>query len=114
MIPGSGGVTVRAVHDDELIHSDFSADTDMAVIIGMFVDELPQRIEALQAAASAGDADQVRVLAHQLKGSAGGYGYPRLGAAAALVDQGIKEGCDANVLRSRIGSLVALAARVRR
>lgn len=79
----------------------------------MFVDELPRRTMAMQAALNSGNLDQVRVLAHQLKGAAGGYGFGALGEAAALVEAAVKDGCEANVVRSRIGTLIALAARVR-
>ncbi len=106
-------VDVRIANDEETIFSDFAADADMAGIIAMFVGELPQRIAELQSAFARGELEQVRTLGHQLKGAAGGYGFPTVGAAAALIDQGVKDGCERNVIRSRIGTLVALASRVR-
>jgi len=53
------------------------------------------------------------MLAHQLKGAAGGYGFPKLGEAAALIDQAVRAGNDDNVIRSRVGMLAAIAARIR-
>ena len=104
---------MRVTADQNFVYSVFAGDAEMHEIIGMFVDELPKRTMAMQSALNAGNLDQVRILAHQLKGSAGGYGFASLGDAAALVESAIKEGCEANVVRSRIGTLISLAARVR-
>lgn len=104
---------MRVTADQPFVFSDFSSDLEMREIIEMFVTELPRRTMAMQAAIRAGDTEQVRILAHQLKGAAGGYGFSALGEAAALVESAVKEACDVNVVRSRIGTLIALAARVR-
>lgn len=94
------------------LRSEFRDDPDMTGIIALFVRELPQRLSAMQEAHTSGNIEQLRVLAHQLKGAAGGYGFPRLGEAAALVDRGVSEGCDANVIRSRLGMLASLVSRI--
>jgi HPt (histidine-containing phosphotransfer) domain-containing protein len=104
---------MRMANDATPVRSEFADDPDMAGIIALFVSELPSRVSSMQSALDSGDFAQLRVLAHQLKGAAGGYGFPKLGEAAALVDQGIKDGCDANVIRSRVGMLAAFAARIR-
>jgi len=104
---------MRMANDATPVRSEFADDPDMAGIIALFVSELPSRIAAMQSALSTGDFAQLRVLAHQLKGAAGGYGFPKLGEAAAMVDRGIGEGCDHNVIRSRLGMLAAFAARIR-
>ena len=103
---------MRMANDATPVRSEFADDPDMAGIIALFVSELPSRVAAMQAALSSGDFPQLRILAHQLKGAAGGYGFPKLGEAAATVDRGINEGCDHNVIRSRLGMLAALAARI--
>ena len=105
--------TMRLTPDDTTLRSEFADDPDMAGIVALFVRELPQRLAAMHASLSVGDLEQVRVLAHQLKGAAGGYGYPKLGEAAALVDNAVKDGQQANVIRSRVGMLAAVAARIR-
>lgn len=105
--------SMRLSPDLNTVRSEFAGDPDMSEIVALFVRELPQRIAAMHSALAAGNLEQLRLLAHQLKGAAGGYGFPKLGEAAALVDQGIKDGCDANVIRSRVGMLAAFAARIR-
>jgi HPt (histidine-containing phosphotransfer) domain-containing protein len=104
---------MRIAQDSNPVRSEFADDPDMADIVALFVSELPKRIASMQEALCSGDIPQLRILAHQLKGAAGGYGFPKLGEAAALIDLGIKEGCDENVVRSRLGMLAAFAARIR-
>ena len=104
---------MRLSPDSTSYRSEFADDPDMSEIVTLFVSELPQRMAAMHAALAAGDIERLRTLAHQLKGAAGGYGFPKLGEAAALIDQGIKDGSEQNVVRSRLGMLAALAARVR-
>ncbi len=104
---------MRLSPDDPVIRSEFAGDPEMDGIVFLFVSELPQRIEGIQSALAASDWERLRTLAHQLKGAAGGYGFPQLGSAAALVEQGIREGCDLNVIKSRVGTFCAMAAKVR-
>ena len=104
---------MRISPDEAGIRSEFADDPDMGAIVHLFVTELPQRIASVQAALAAGEWERLRTLAHQLKGAAGGYGFPQVGSAAAMIDQGIKDGCDLNVIRSRVGTFCALASRVR-
>jgi HPt (histidine-containing phosphotransfer) domain-containing protein len=104
---------MRVTADQPYLYSDFAADLEMREIIELFVAELPKRTMAMHAALHSEDTELVRVIAHQLKGAAGGYGFTQLGEAAALVESAVKDGCELNVVRSRIGTLIALAARVR-
>jgi len=59
----------------------------MAGIVSEFVDGLMARFAALAAAHESADLEQVAKMAHQLKGSGGGYGYPAVTSAAAKVEQ---------------------------
>ena len=72
--------------------SSFAGDPEMAEITAAFVGALPARAQALQAAQSAGDLEGLKRLAHQLKGAAGGYGFPRISAAAAALEQACASG----------------------
>lgn len=66
--------------------SEFALDPEMRDIVALFVDDLARRAESLRAALDAGDLVRLRTLAHQLRGSAGGYGFPAIGNAAANVE----------------------------
>ncbi len=104
---------MRLSSDQTTLRSEFADDPDMLGIVALFIHELPQRLAAMHTALAASDREQLGMLAHQLKGAAGGYGFPKLGEAAALVDQAIKDRNDDNVVRSRVGMLAAVAARIR-
>ena len=62
-------------------------DADMAELIEQFVRELLRTSESLLRAARQAEFEQVRRLAHQLKGACGGYGFPQTGELAGSVEQ---------------------------
>jgi HPt (histidine-containing phosphotransfer) domain-containing protein len=65
--------------------------------------------EVLNALAQGDDAT-VRRLVHQLKGAAGGYGFPSITAQAMVVESAL-EGRDAPAVSSSIQALAALCRR---
>jgi PAS domain S-box-containing protein len=71
----------------EPLISDFADDPDMLEIIEMFIDGLHERIESIQAAFNDRIFTTVSGIAHQLKGAAGGYGYPTLSELGFEVEQ---------------------------
>lgn len=68
------------------LQSRYAADPEMAELIDLFLKELPEKVEALRAAAAVREATHLRRLAHQLKGAAAMYGFPTLGTAAASLE----------------------------
>ena len=61
-------------------------------ILQLFLDEVPKRIRALQAAIDAGDASQVCRIAHSLKGSSGNIGAESMMAVCRRIDDLAKAG----------------------
>jgi signal transduction histidine kinase/CheY-like chemotaxis protein/HPt (histidine-containing phosphotransfer) domain-containing protein len=88
----------------EPLASDFADDPDMIDVIRRFVTTLPERVAAMQAAEGAA----LQRLAHQLKGAAGGYGFPAITDAAARLEKALVEGTPS---REPLAELVALCAR---
>jgi HPt (histidine-containing phosphotransfer) domain-containing protein len=62
------------------------ADPALLDLLHEFVCGLSARIEQLRAAVSAGDRARLKVLAHQLRGAGGSYGYPEISQAAGLLE----------------------------
>lgn len=60
-------------------------------IVIQFVEGLEQRVKTMQDALNSTDYEALRVAAHQLKGSGGGYGYPVLSDQAAKIEKQAKE-----------------------
>jgi HPt (histidine-containing phosphotransfer) domain-containing protein len=66
---------------------DFHDDPDMRPIVAMFLGELPRRARDFEAAFEASDQVLFRRLTHQMKGAAGGYGYPSITQAAIALER---------------------------
>lgn len=98
--------------------SEYATDPDMQEILTLFIQEMPERVEALQKSWRASEFDQVKRLAHQLKGAGGGYGYPTLGEAAGKLEKSLNEAATKShadsleSLRAQLDELVNLCNRV--
>ena len=85
-----------------------------AKLVERFLAGLPQRIAAIQSAVAAADANQIKTLAHQLKGAAGGYGFTPISQAAAQLESAVNSGADAAALAERIAALANLCTSIPR
>lgn len=100
------------------IQSEFATDPDMIELIDTFISELPGKISQLKTHWQEQQLDDVQRMAHQLKGSSGGYGFPTLGAAAAEVEKSLLalgEGSSrssTSELRSKLEELFAVSSRI--
>jgi len=110
---GAVGKTLTRTVSSAPLVSTLSGDEDMHEIVEQFVRELPDRSSAILRASQAADVETLRRLAHQLKGAAGGFGFPRITEAAAVVERALGEGVDAPVLLVGIDHLVTLCRRAR-
>lgn len=81
----------------EPVVSCYAGDTDFTELLELFADRLAIIREGFETALASGDQAALVKYAHQLKGSAGGYGFPALGAAAGRLEQAAVDGADANV-----------------
>ncbi|NQV27048.1 MAG: response regulator [Rhodopirellula sp.] len=84
--------------------SDFADDPDMLEIIELFIDGLQERIKSIQAAFQDRVFSTMSSIAHQLKGAAGGYGYPSISELAFDVEQLAKQ----NASETQIGDALNL------
>ena len=60
------------------VHSSLAADPDLCDLVDRFIQEMPDRINALESQARSRDWQQLSRTAHQLKGAAGSYGFAAL------------------------------------
>lgn len=93
---GSSMDPIRSIYED---------DPDMLEIVLEFAAELPQRVEELRSRMTEGDMAQLQVLAHQLKGAGGGYGFQQISDLAASLEQSLKEGADESTVKDRYQAL---------
>ncbi|UCG32608.1 MAG: Hpt domain-containing protein [Phycisphaerales bacterium] len=97
------------------IVSELASDPDMVELVEFFVHELPARAAALETCLAQGDYKQLVRLAHQLKGAAGGYGFPTITEKAAVVEQKARDRVAPEEISSAIWELICMcrAARTR-
>lgn len=92
--------------------SEFADERDMVEIIELFVGELPERVRTLTRCLEEQRMEDLAMLAHQLKGAGGGYGFPTLGVAAAYLESELKKGvADPDTIRHLLDKLVDLCNR---
>jgi HPt (histidine-containing phosphotransfer) domain-containing protein len=78
---GSGPIGSQLVRDDPSFED----------LVVQFVEGLQGRLDNMEKAIRASDFESLRVAAHQLKGSGGGYGYPILTKRAAELERSAKD-----------------------
>ncbi|MBI1189701.1 MAG: hypothetical protein GC200_03345 [Tepidisphaera sp.] len=98
------------------LRSTLSGDPEMLELVEMFVADLSRRREAIRAAMEGRRADDLKRLAHQLRGASASYGLKPLGDAAGRVEDAIKrlEGRDAAELervRAEVDELIEMCDR---
>lgn len=96
------------------LRSEFASDPDMIELVQEFVQELPSRADSLHALLQASSYPDLRRLAHQLKGAAGGYGFAPISESAAKVEKMLHATVDPSQLqdlRSQVDELVGLCRR---
>ena len=96
---------------EEALYSEFAGDIDMVEIINRFVDGLPGRMDELRTAMADGATADMKRLAHQLKGAAGGYGFGPITSVAGELELTIGRGEGATVTEEIAGRLLAMCAR---
>jgi HPt (histidine-containing phosphotransfer) domain-containing protein len=94
------------------IKSIFADDELIAEILPAFVHNLPKYVERLRAAIGAEDVAAAAKVCHDLKGTAGGYGYPQIGSLAQKLEDELKGGFDlteASIQLEQVARLCHLA-----
>ncbi len=97
----------------EAIISDLSDDADMVELVEMFVEELPQRAASMKDAIEQQDLDALCRIAHQLKGAAGGYGFPTITDAARDLEQAVKANEALEKLTEEVKTISSMCDRAR-
>jgi HPt (histidine-containing phosphotransfer) domain-containing protein len=88
------------------------ADPEFQELIDYFIGILPERVAQIEEAAARADTAALRTFAHQLKGSAPGFGFNDIGRLAADLERGIDqvatETHSLEAVRSELDGLVSL------
>ncbi len=76
------------------IFSSLKGDPDMDDLVTIFVHEMSETVTTMQSSYEQRDWEQLRNVAHQLKGASGGYGFEEMGQAASTLEKLLKSGDD--------------------
>ena len=96
---------------NEPILSLYADEHDMLELVEFFVGVLPERIAAIEKALATGGLEELESLAHQLKGTAGRYGFPSISDAAAEIESAVKGVGNLVGLEQCVAELSALSRR---
>ena len=99
--------------DQGPIQSDFNGDPEMRELIDLFVSQMPAKADKLSDLFHGQQIDDLKRLAHQLKGAAGGYGFGIISEAAAQLEQSIKAEEELDQVRTQVDQLIDLCQRTR-
>ncbi|MCE5266863.1 MAG: Hpt domain-containing protein [Planctomycetaceae bacterium] len=95
------------------VYSRLGDDPELAEIVDLFVDEIPQRASVLLRQLHEKDWEALRRTAHQLKGAAGSYGFEPVSPCAARVEAAIRDGLPEEQIRHSVMELVDICGRLR-
>lgn len=95
------------------IFSEFADDPDLAELVEMFVEEIPDRMQTLQDAFVSEDMDSLLRCAHQLKGAMGSYGFGDLSPMAASLEAAVHEQAQRTQIEEELARLLDACGRMR-
>jgi DNA-binding NarL/FixJ family response regulator/HPt (histidine-containing phosphotransfer) domain-containing protein len=96
-----------------MVYSSLGGDPELGGLVDLFVGELPGRVASMQTAADGRDWEQVTVIAHQLKGAAGSYGFDALTPYARDLEYAARDSGQAETILRALGELSDICRRVR-
>jgi CheY-like chemotaxis protein/HPt (histidine-containing phosphotransfer) domain-containing protein len=84
------------------------ADDAMARLLIRFVSKLPERVARIESLARENDLENLRQAVHQLRGAAGGYGFPQVTELAGRTENSIRDGDPVEMIKKEVDLLVEL------
>ncbi len=99
--------------DTTIIVSRLAGRGKLGAIVARFVDQLPEKLAAMDAAAQRQDVTELAALAHWLKGAGGSMGFDALFEPAKALEEAAKSG-DHNGIKMILGDLRQTGFRIQR
>lgn len=93
---------------DKLI---IAADAQIAALVPRFLANRAADVGKIRAALAGADFATIRAVAHAMKGSGGGYGFPEISRLGAAMEERVREG-DVAAIGALVASLEAYLARI--
>lgn len=90
------------------LYSSLASDPDLADIVALFVEEMPDRIATFLQHCESGDRESLRRAAHQLKGAAGSYGFDPISSVAGRLEGALRAGAAEERIHEGVTELVEM------
>ncbi|MEN6449418.1 MAG: Hpt domain-containing protein [Thermoguttaceae bacterium] len=97
----------------QCLYSPLATDPDLAEIVALFVEEMPNRVATLLQCLNDKNWESLRRTAHQLKGAAGSYGFGPVTPCAGRLESAIQDRLSEEEIRQSVQELVTLCGRIR-
>lgn len=94
------------------LQSTLGTESSIQELLSRFISRLPERVKAIRACMEEQDLARLRQAVHQLKGAAGGYGYPQLTEQAGRAEDKLADADSLDAVRHEIESLIAMVRSV--
>lgn len=107
-------MAAMTARSEGLLYSCLANDPDLSPLVDLFVEDLPERVEAMLDRLQASDRDGLRRIAHQLTGAAGSYGFQEITEHAAVVEALLLERRHDDEVAAAVNALVEVCRRARR
>ena len=101
--PGANAPQTPAGHS---LRSTLENEPSLQKLLIKFVSRLPERVAAFQSLLDDENLENLRQAVHQLKGAAGGYGFPQVTELAAKAEHTIRNGDPVAAVRAEIDTLI--------
>jgi CheY-like chemotaxis protein/HPt (histidine-containing phosphotransfer) domain-containing protein len=111
--PTTSASNANAPMPTALVYSHLAADPDLRELVDLFVREMPDRINALEAQAKNRDWNELTRTARQIKGAAGSYGFGEITPYAARLEAAAQEALPEEQILAALNELLSLCRRVR-
>lgn len=107
-------MTPRATRSDGPLYSSVAFDPDLALLVELFVEDLPDRAEMLLDRLQASDSEGLRLVAQQLIGAGGKCGFDDISAEARELEQSLSAGASEEQVVAAVNALIDMCRRARR
>ena len=96
-----------------LLYSTLGSDPDLGEIVDLFVEEMPRRVANFLNLLNQRDWKELARAAHQLKGSAGSYGFSQISPYAARLEEAVDNRLPEDRIRQSVEELIDMCNRAR-
>ena len=103
----------QSVSELPALYSTLGDDPDLSGLVELFVEEMPERIDALTRTFKDRQIEELGCIAHQLKGAAGSYGFDQITPLAAKLEADARGDASWETITESLETLVDTCSRLR-